>query len=189
MADVANQPRWWYSGTASASQSAALPLREPQPAIAATAMPQMAPPAIKPLANNTPGPDSISASERLAERTLRSTSQRTMPPANIPADVVIGRYTPTATGSEDTPISSMAIVRNTPMSTSPQGSLWVRMPSVISAISVALGESRRLSSWPRYSRMRPPMPGSTTYRISCEDGSTRYLPAGTPCVTTYTRIT
>src|SRR2546430_7121071 len=38
---------------------------------------------------------------------------RSMPPANIPADVVIGRYTPTATGSDETPISSMAIVRKT----------------------------------------------------------------------------
>ena len=109
-------------------------------------MPQMAPPAIKPLANRTPGPDSISANERLAERTFRSTSQRMMPPANIPADVVMGRYTPTATGNDCTPISSIAIVRKTPMSTRAHGSRCVRIPSVISAISVALGESRRFSS-------------------------------------------
>src|SRR5262245_11166686 len=166
-----------------------MPRALPHPAIAATTIPQIAPPAITPHANNTPGPDSISASGRLWERTRRSTSQRTTPPANMPAEVVIGRYTPTATGRDETPINSIAIVKNTPIRTRPQGSLWVRIPSVISAIRVALGESSRLSSWPRYSWMRPPIPGSTTYRISCDEGSTRYLPGGTPCVSTYTRIT
>ena len=114
-------------------------------------MPQMAPPAISPLAKSTPGPDSISASDRFVERTRRSTSQRTIPPANMPADVVSGRYTPTATGNDPTPISSMAMVRKTPISTKAHGSLCVRMPSVMSAISVALGESSRFRSWPAYS--------------------------------------
>src|SRR2546428_7840642 len=116
-----------------------MPRALPQPAIAATAIPQIAPPAISPLANRTPGPDSISASERFAERTLRSTSQRTMPPANIPADVVIGRFTPTGTGSDETPISSIAIVRETPQSPRPQGRLCLRIPSVISGIQVPIG--------------------------------------------------
>src|SRR5260370_17210536 len=99
-------------------------------------MPQMAPPAIKPLANNTPGPDSISASERLSERTFRSTSQRTIPPANIPADVVIGRYTPPATGNDDTPITSTALVGKTPMSTSPQPTFSLRTPSVLRTLNL-----------------------------------------------------
>src|SRR6267378_2876469 len=50
--------------------------------------------------------------------------------------------------NDPTPISSMAIVRKTPISTKAHGSLWVRMPSVMSAISVALGESSRFRSWP-----------------------------------------
>ena len=85
--DCATPPNAWCSPTCSASQSA-LPLA---PAIAAIAIPPIAPPAISPLENSTPGPDSMSARERLSERTRRSTSQRTIPPANIPADVVIGR--------------------------------------------------------------------------------------------------
>src|SRR5207237_6563127 len=107
----------------SASQSADLPRVLPHPAMAATAMPQIAPPAIRPLANSTPGPDSISARDRFVDRTRRSTSQRTIPPANIPADVVSGRYTPTATGNDPTTINSIAIVRKTPISTNAHGSL------------------------------------------------------------------
>ena len=68
-------------------------------------------------------------------------SQRTTPPANIADEVEIGRYTPTATGSACTPMSSMAMVMNTPSITSTHGSWWVRMPSAMSAMIVALGES------------------------------------------------
>ena len=107
----------------------------------ATAMPAIAPPAISPLEKSTPGPDSTSAIDWFDVLMRRSTSQRTRPPANIADEVEIGRYTPTATGSDCTPISSMPIVMKTPSSTSPQGSFWVRMPSVTSAMIVALGES------------------------------------------------
>src|SRR3989441_13108691 len=182
--DVASAPSWWYHPTDSASQSAARPRALPAPAMAATTMPAMAPPAIIPLPNRTPGPDSISASERFSDFTRCSTSQRTTPPANIPADVVIGRETPTAPGSAWMPASSRAMDRDTPNSTRAHGRRCVRIPSVISAIRVAFGESSRLSSRPRYSRTRPPIPGSTTYRISWEAGSTRYLPGGTACVST-----
>src|SRR2546428_301838 len=88
---VANAPRWWYHPTDSASQSAARPRALPAPAIAATTMPAMAPPAIIPLENRTPGPDSTSASDRFSDFTRCSTSHRMTPPVNIPADVVIGR--------------------------------------------------------------------------------------------------
>src|SRR5438045_1763925 len=126
-------------GTFSASASA-----DPStPAIAASTMPQIAPPAIRPLEKSTPGPDSISAIDCCAALARRSISQRTMPPTNIADDVEIGRYTPTATGSACTPISSIAIVMNTPSNTSAHGSLCVRMPSVTSAMIVALGESSR----------------------------------------------
>ncbi len=73
----------------------------------------------------------------------------------------IGRYTPTAIGSDWSPINSIAIVRQTPISTSPHGSLRVRMPSVTSAMIVALGESSLVIGRPSISRMRPPIPGST----------------------------
>ena len=84
---MANPPSVWYKPTVSASQSA-LPLA---PAIPATRMPAIAPPAISPLENSTPGPDSISASERRSAVILRSTSQRITPPANIPDEVDRGR--------------------------------------------------------------------------------------------------
>ena len=70
-----------------------------------------------------------------------STSQRTTPPMNIVADVEIGRYTPTATGSEGMPRISIAIARNAPMRMSPHGSFCVRMPSTTSAMICAFGES------------------------------------------------
>src|SRR6185436_8777510 len=102
--DSASDPIEWNSGTFSASASA-----EPRkPAIAASTMPQIAPPAIRPLENNTPGPDSTSAIDCCAALARRSISQRITPPTNIADDVEIGRYTPTATGSACTPISSMA---------------------------------------------------------------------------------
>jgi hypothetical protein len=56
---------------------------------------------------------------------------------------------------------SMAIVRQTPISTRPHGSFWVRIPSVTSAMIVALGESSFVIGRPSTSRMRPPIPGST----------------------------
>src|SRR2546428_301835 len=83
---VANAPRWWYHPTDSASQSAARPRALPAPAIAATTMPAMAPPAIIPLENRTPGPDSTSASDRFSDFPRCSTSHRTTPPVNSPAD-------------------------------------------------------------------------------------------------------
>src|SRR5207247_2092954 len=63
------------SGAFSASASA-----EPNtPAIAASTIPQMAPPAMRPLANNTPGPDSTSAIDCCRACARRSMSQRTTP--------------------------------------------------------------------------------------------------------------
>ena len=56
---------------------------------------------------------------------------------------------------------SIAMVRHTPMSTRPQGSFRVRIPSVTSAMIVALGESSLVIGRPSISRIRPPMPGST----------------------------
>jgi hypothetical protein len=58
-------------------------------------------------------------------------------------------------------MSSIAMVRQTPISTRPQGSFWVRMPSVTRAMIVALGESSLVIGRPSISRIRPPMPGST----------------------------
>src|SRR3989442_10087920 len=69
----------------------------------------MAPPAIRPLENSTPGPDSSSAIDCCRAWARRSMSQRTTPPTNMADEVEIGRYTPTATGSACTPISSIAI--------------------------------------------------------------------------------
>src|SRR5207249_10513980 len=45
---------------------------------------------------------------------------------------------------------ALPILMNTPSSTSTHGSLWVRMPSVMSAMIVALGESSRGMVLPRY---------------------------------------
>src|SRR2546430_16252364 len=61
----------------------------------------MAPPAIRPLANSTPGPDSTWASDCCRACARHSISHRTRPPANIADEVEIGRETPTATGSAD----------------------------------------------------------------------------------------
>src|SRR2546422_7262028 len=61
------------NGAFSASASA-----EPStPAIAASTIPQMAPPAMRPLANNTPGPDSSSAIDccRACARSEEHTSE------------------------------------------------------------------------------------------------------------------
>jgi len=60
---------------------------------------------------------------------------------NIVAEVEIGRYTPTATGSEGTPSISIAIARNAPMRSRPHGSFWVRIPSTTRAMIWDLGES------------------------------------------------
>src|SRR5206468_12551753 len=88
--DVASAPSAWKIGTFSANASA-----EPRtPAIAASTMPQIAPPAISPLENSTPGPDSSSASDCWLPLARRSINQRITPPANIADDVEIGRYTP-----------------------------------------------------------------------------------------------
>ena len=81
------------------------------------------------------------------------------------------------------------MVMNTPSSTRPQGSFCVRMPSVTSAMIVALGESSLVTAVPFISCTRPPMPGSTRKAISFVAGSTRYLPGSTPCVATFTRYT
>src|SRR4051812_12116942 len=99
----------------------------------------MAPPAINPDENRTPGPESASADSRSAAVMRRSMSHRMMPPTNIEADVEMGRYTPTATGSDGMPTNSMAIARNAPMRMSPHGSFWVRMPSTTSAMICAFG--------------------------------------------------
>jgi hypothetical protein len=53
--------------------------------------------------------------------------------------VEMGRYTPTAKGRADTPHSSSIREMNTPSRTRSHGSFWVRMPSMISAKSCALG--------------------------------------------------
>ena len=103
--------------------------------MAASTMPVMAPPPISPDEKSTPGPESllVSAAPCVAA-TRRSTSQRSAPPMNIVADVEIGRYTPTATGSELMPKISIAIARNAPIRIRPHGSFCVRMPSTTSAM-------------------------------------------------------
>ena len=62
-----------------------------------------------------------------------------MPPTKMGALLEMGRYTPTAKGSEDTPHSSSISAMKTPTSTRSHGSFWVRMPSMMSAKSCALG--------------------------------------------------
>jgi len=59
--------------------------------------------------------------------------------------------------SEDTPISSMAIVRNTPISTIP-GSLLRQDPIGDQRHQRRLGRIEALQLVPRYSRTRPPIP-------------------------------
>src|SRR5207302_843240 len=71
--------------------SAARPPRLPAQPMERTPGPAIAAPRVAPLANRPPGPDSLPASQRFSDFTRCSTSQRTTPPANIPADVVIGR--------------------------------------------------------------------------------------------------
>ena len=89
----------------------------------------------------------------------------------------IGRYTPTANGSADTPDISSISASATPSSTRSQGSFRVRMPSMISENSRAFGASNRVSFTPCTSATRPPMPGSTTYSMF-PDASLRYFPVG-----------
>ena len=57
----------------------------------AMVMPAIAPPAMSPLENSTPGPDSTWARDSLSLERLRSTSQRMIPPMNMEAEVEIGR--------------------------------------------------------------------------------------------------
>src|SRR5437879_10325338 len=73
---------------------------------AARITPVIAPPAMSPDENNTPGPESAPGPSRSSAENRRSTSQRSTPPAIIVADVEIGRYTPTHTGSDGTPTGS-----------------------------------------------------------------------------------
>ena len=59
----------------------------------------------------------------------------------IGTDDWIGRYTPTANGSDGTPANSSVTAINTPINTSSQGSLCCKMPSMISAINRVFGAS------------------------------------------------
>ena len=62
-----------------------------------------------------------------------------MPPTKIASVVAIDKYDPTANVSDRIPISSTAITRNTPSSTSPHGSFCCRIPLITVAISRACG--------------------------------------------------
>ena len=90
-----------------------------------------------------------------------------MPPQKMAAVVPIERYEPTAKLRERMPSSSTAITRNTPSSTSPQGSRRLRMPLITTDISRACGAG---ASW-------LPMPWihcSSTLPVAA---SARYLPS------------
>ena len=98
-------------------------------------MPASDPPAIRPELNSVPA----LISDSLVCPVLRSTYQRTTPPAKIGAVVAIGRYEPTANDSEWMPHSSSVTEMNTPTSTRPHGRFWLSSPLMIVAISVACG--------------------------------------------------
>ena len=133
----------------------------PFTAIAVRTTPVMAPPAISPLEKSTPGPESELASSSPVTPFFRSTYQRRTPPMNIVALVEIGRYAPTATGSDAMPSISITMASEAPIRTSPHGSFRVRMPSTTSDMICAFGESSLSTSLPSApTRSRPPMPGS-----------------------------
>src|SRR5829696_325431 len=98
-------------------------------------MPASEPPAIRPEEKSVPDPTSDSSETPV----LRSTNQRTRPPAKIGAVVAIGRYEPTANDSEWMPHNSSVIEMNTPTRTSPHGRFWLSRPLMIVDISVACG--------------------------------------------------
>ena len=117
------------------------------PAMNAMMMPAIAPPAIYPLASNTPGllsPSATSSSSlnfrsRKRWRIRRSTSQRTNPPTNTGAEEEMGRYTPTAKASDGMPLNSRTTEIITPNNTKAQGSFASRIPLMMYDISTALG--------------------------------------------------
>ena len=75
-------------------------------------------PAIRPELKRVP----LLISDSSFRPVLRSTHQRTTPPAKIGAVVAIGRYEPTANDSDRIPQSSSVTEMNTPTSTSPGSS-------------------------------------------------------------------
>ena len=150
----------WAIALSSCSHGRALPIAWNGPIVSvptstANRMPQIDPPAISPELNSVPAPSSDSSFTPL----LRSTHQRTSPPAKIGAVVATGRYAPTANDSEWMPHSSSVTARNTPTSTRPHGRFWLRSPLMIVAISVACGAAIAadpiVNTRCRYSVVRP----------------------------------
>src|SRR5688572_26629818 len=101
-------------------------------------IPASEPPAMSPELNRVPELMSDSS----AVPVLRSTNQRTRPPAKIGAVVAIGRYEPTAKESDLMPHSSRVTEMKTPTSTSPHGRFWLSNPLMIVDISVACGAAK-----------------------------------------------